>query len=105
MSNNLVILQGWMLLKASNLRTETVDGQQMAYLRAVLDTDTPVVGGRHTVVLVGEALEKARALLALHGGEVRVQAAVKGKLLTFRGRSIVQTDDVTFVPAELEVLA
>ena len=105
MSNNIVILQGWLTLKASNLHTERVDGQQVNYLRAVIDTDAPTVGGRHPVVLVGDGLNKARALLALQGNKtVRVQAVVEGKLLTYRGSSVVQSEKVVFVPAQMEVL-
>ena len=106
MSNNFVMLQGWLTLKASNLQTEQVDGQRVAYLRAKIDTDAPAVGGRHAVVLVGEGLDKARALLAMQGNKtVRVQAVVEGKLVTFRGASVVQSEKVVFVPAQMEVLS
>ena len=108
MSNNLVILQGWLVLKANGQQVEQVDGREARYLRATIDTDSPALGGRHWVVLTGEAQEKAlRFLTALNAPAVRVQGAVKGKCMSYRGRSTVwvqSADDLTLVPTQSEVL-
>ena len=105
MSNNLVILQGWLHLCRRDLVSERLDGQDVAYLRGRIDTDKVALGGRHHVVLVGEALEKASRMFAMSGGDcLRVQAVVKGRLVTYGGRSVVQSADVTLIPAEAEVV-
>ncbi len=76
MSNNVVVLQGW--LEIRNV-FERVDGRLA--LRTHVDTGKPYLGGRHLVVLMGRGAELARAYFEAYG-PCRIQVVLHGKLVT-----------------------
>ena len=75
MSNNSVVLQGWLLLQQAGVTPEGL-------IHAHLDTDKPYLGGRHPVVLEGGAAKRARQLLDVVGPHLAIQAVVHGRLVT-----------------------
>ena len=88
--NNSVVLQGWLHLDPARLVSQRVDGRDAQLMLAYLDTDSPALGGRHRVVLIGENLAKALLLLRQHKGRpVKVQATVTGYLVTYRATAHV----------------
>lgn len=91
--NNMVILQGWLHLDPKQVQTQ----QDVSFMRAYLDTDRPVLGGRHHVVLSGKSLAKAQLLMKQNGGRLKIQAAVIGHLVTLRQQSHVVVSDLVLV--------
>ena len=92
MSNNSVTLQGWLTLRQDRLRRERTNGKEYLVMDAEVDTDKPYLGGRHPVVLEGRPAELALALLeAQQAKRLRVQATVRGKLLTIWQRHTPRT--------------
>jgi len=103
MSNNSVTLQGWLILRRDRWHVERVNGKDFPALDAEIDTDKPYLGGRHPVVLEGRPAELALALLeAQQVNRLRVQATVRGKLLTIwqqsTPRTVVVARYVDFMP-------
>lgn len=98
--NNRVILQGWLHLSPKQVLTQRVDGQTTTVMLTYLDTDSPVMGGRHRLLLTGKVLSKALLMLEQYGA-LKIQAVATGYLVTFQSVShVVVTDLVLLVGTE-----
>jgi hypothetical protein len=97
MSNNMVILDGWLFVRKEDITQVPLEpGKKSVAVYGYILTDKAYKGGRHPLTLLGKPAKIIRDFAALVPGDtLSIRALVEGSLVSMQNNARVQVRYIT----------
>ena len=101
MSNNLVILDGWLFVRRAQITNFNLADSPELIIEAQMLTDKPYLGGKHPITLRGKPAQIVQMLCQFSEEEIfTTRALVEGRLLSHGMQSRVDVRYITILGLE-----